>query len=310
MAKSHTKSTRASGSRSPSTGRRPPARRRPVWPIVLAALAVIALVAIVLAAGSGNDDDKASGVGGFIGGDLHSVVAMPDGRVYVGGHDGVTVTTDSGHTWRQVDTLAHADAMGWGTDGRTVFVSGHPGLNRSDDDGATFRRTNDGLPDTDVHSFGAGAAVLYAAGPGIGVAASTDDGKTWEQRSTESGRSFFGRILVDPADADHVVAADAQGGPVASNDGGRSWQTLGGLPAATWISSPDASLETLVASGPAGAARSRDGGRTWEPLRLPAEAQLVEAAPGDGQHLFAAGLADTKARLWSSTDGGSTWSAA
>ena len=111
MAKSRTKSTRASGSR-PSTGRRPPARRRPLWPIALGAIALVAVVAVVVVASGGNGDDKTqSSAGGFIGGDLHSVVAMPDGRVYVGGHDGVTVTTDRGHTWRQVDTLAHADAM-------------------------------------------------------------------------------------------------------------------------------------------------------------------------------------------------------
>lgn len=296
--------------------RRPPARRPPppaatsrrnLSPLALAATAVVAgvLVVLVVALTRGNGNTGTSASGAFIGGDLHSIVAMSDGRVYVGGHDGVAVTSDDGRTWTQVGSLARADAMGWGAQGNTVFVSGHPGLNRSDDNGATFRRTNTGLPDTDVHSFGAGATTLYGAGPRLGVVTSTDGGRSWQRRTTGAGQAFFGRILVDPTDDAHLLAADVQSGPVESRDGGRSWHPLGGLPAA-WLSSPDG-LRTLLLSGGGRAARSNDGGRTWQPIRLPAGAQLVEATPGDGQHLYAAGLADKNARLWTSTDGGATW---
>ena len=272
---------------------------------VVAAVVIIgAVVLIVVTRGGGNDG--ATGTDGFVGGDLHSVVALPDGRVFVGGHDAVTVSQDGGRSWTQVATLAHADAMGWGQRATTLFVSGHPGLNRSDDHGSTFRRTNGGLADTDMHSFGAGASTLYGAGPRLGVVASTDDGRTWQQRSPNAGQAFFGRMLVDGADDQHLFATDVQAGPVESRDGGRSWSSLTGLRGASWLSSPDGG-HSLLASGSGSAARSLDGGRTWQALQLPAGAMLVEAAPGDARRVYAAGLSGNDARLWVSSDGGANW---
>jgi photosystem II stability/assembly factor-like uncharacterized protein len=304
MAKSRTKNKQRRTT--PARGRRPTQpRTRRRSPLAGAAIVIVIAIVLVFALTRGGDNGSSPASGAFVGGDLHSLVAMPDGRVYVGGHDGVAVTRDDGRTWRQVDTLAHADAMGWGQHDGTLFVSGHPGLNRSSDDGATFQRANAGLPDTDMHSFGAGRSTLYGAGPRLGVVASTDVGRSWQQRAADAGNAFFGRILVDPDDDNHLIAADAQAGPVESRDGGRSWQPLDAPPAA-WLSSPDGG-RTLLASGGGNATRSTDGGRTWQALRLPDGALLVEAAPGDGQHLYAAGLTGTDARLWTSSDGGATW---
>jgi photosystem II stability/assembly factor-like uncharacterized protein len=283
----------------------------PAAVIIGLAFAVAVAVTFVIIAATGGDGGTQRGSspsGAFVGPDLHSLVAFDDGRIYVGGHNGVAISRDHGRTWRQVETLANADAMGWGQQQDAVFVSGHPGLNRSDDDGVSFRRINEGLPDTDMHSFGAGRAVLYGAGPNLGVVASTDRGQTWAQRSAGTGQAFFGRMIVDSADDDHVIAADARVGPVESRDGGRTWQSLGGPPA-TWLSSPH-SGRTLFASGGGTAVRSTDGGGTWTPMRLPTGAQLLEAVPGNATKLFAAGLDGTNAKLWSSTDGGVTWAAA
>ena len=196
--------------------------------------------------------------------------------------------------------------MGWGFVGDVVWVSGHPGLNRSDDGGRTFQRINTGLPNTDVHAFGAGASTLYGASPAVGVFASTDDGGTWEVRTNAVGQSFFGRIVVDPADAEHVLAADASNGPVESRDGGRTWRRLGGLRAAAWLSA-STDVGFLVASGPAGTAQSRDGGSTWSPLRTPKGALLVEADPNKPGSLYAASNVKGRARVWSSDDDGFTW---
>lgn len=309
--------------------RRAPAKRRPAprgrqvsrtsrrsrpSPRMIAALAVLvflvaAVLLVALTRGDSNPATASAPATGSaqIGGDLHSVVAVADGRVYVGGHAAVALTKDGGRTWSEVPTLANADAMGWGVQGRTIFVSGHPGINRSDDDGATFRRANGDLRSTDVHGFGAGPGVLYAAGPGIGVAASTDGGTTWQPRSSDTGRAFFGRILVDQANGDHLIAADAQKGAVASTDGGRTWRALGGSGGAVWVSSPDGAMRTLLVSGSGGAVISTDGGGTWAPLRLPAGASLVEAVPGQPTHLLAAGLQGAGARLWTSNDSGATW---
>ena len=246
--------------------------------------------------------------GRFIGGDLHSLVVSPTdpSRLFVGGHEAVTTSRDAGQSWRAVRSLEDADAMGWGFAGDTVWVSGHPGLNRSEDGGRTFQRTNAGLPNTDVHAFGAGPSILYGASPAVGVFASTDDGKTWEVRSDEVGHGFFGRIVVDPVDADHVLAADAANGAVESRDGGRTWTRLGGQRSAGWLSA-STDLTQLVASGPDGVRRSTDGGATWRRIRVPKRALLVELHVDEPDVLYAAANVDGRARVWVSRDGGLTW---
>ncbi len=267
---------------------------------------VIFGAALVMSRDGGTPGSPSTGA--VVGGDLHSLVVDPTNpeRLFVGGHQAVSTSSDGGRTWEAVSSLANADAMGWAFSTEAVYVSGHPGLSRSTDGGRTFHRHNQGLPDTDLHAFGAGAGILYGASPGAGVFASADGGQTWQVRSKEAGQSFFGRMVVDPADADHVVAADARAGVVESSDGGRTWRRLGASPAAAWLSAAGAGLESLVASGARGAARSDDGGRTWTPLQLPEGATLVEAAPTPGL-LYAAGHEEDSAVIWASRDGGRTW---
>ncbi len=289
---------------------RDPARRgswvsqNRVW--VLAAVVLVAGAALVLAT-AGGDDEAAAGA--FVGGDLHSLVVDPANpqRLFAGGHQAVSVSHDGGATWRQVPSLENKDAMGWGFTDDAIYVSGHPGLSRSTDGGETFTMANEGLPDTDVHAFGAGEAVLYGASPAVGLFASDDGGNTWEVLTNEAGHAFFGRILVDPQNDQHMLAADVQSGVVASGDGGRTWDQRGGLPSAMWISAAPGGLETLVASGGGEAMRSGDGGRSWEPLRLPEGALLVELG-ADPDTMYAAGLDGTVATVWVSQDGGTTWS--
>jgi hypothetical protein len=271
---------------------------------------VIVVIFLLTRGGEGSDTGTTEA---FVGGDLHSLVADPANpdRLFVGGHQAVAVSSDAGKTWSAVPTLRDADAMGWGFTGDTVWVSGHPGLNRSSDGGRTFTRANSGLPDTDLHAFGAGPSVLYGASPAVGLFASTDDGRTWTTRAGGAGRSFFGRILVDPADQDHLVAADARSGPVESRDGGRSWRSLGGpVGGATWVSWAGEGASVLVASGGKGAAISADGGASWNTLDLPAGVTVVEASRKDAQVLYAAGLSGTSARVWVSRDGGRRWATA
>ena len=268
---------------------------------------VAAAVTIPLAlAGCGSDSLRSAveSAGGVTGGDFHSLVADPAvaGRIYVGGHTAVSRSDDFGKTWTSVEALVNADAMGWAIGPDTMWVSGHPGLTKSVDGGVTFTGHNEGLPDTDVHALGAVDEVLYAAGPGIGVAQSSDGGTSWTTLTDASGQAFFGRILIDPTDAEHLIAADVQNGAVASQDGGRTWAPLGTDPAA-WVSSPDGSRTLYVSGGPA-AQRSSDGGKTWETLTIPPGATLVEATAGS----LYAGVHDSESvTVWVSADDGVTW---
>jgi len=234
--------------RPPAAGRRPTTARRPAptkrpsrrpFALAAAAAAVVA-IAIAVVATLGGDDDGDDDVAtpaaasAITGGDFHSLVADPTtpGRLFAGGHENVSVSTDNGRTWSEVEALRDADAMGWGFTDSAVYVSGHPGLNRSTDGAGSFERVNDGLPGTDVHAFGAGATTLYGAAAGVGVFSSTDRGATWTTVSADPGAAFFGRILVNADDEQHLVAADARTGPVESTDGGRTWAPLdAGIPA-------------------------------------------------------------------------------
>ncbi len=270
-------------------------------PLAVAALA-IALGAT--ACGGSTTPPETASAGGATGGDFHSLVADPtvSGRIFVGGHTDVSRSDDSGRTWAAVPALNDADAMGWGVESSAMWVSGHPGLNLSVDGGVTFERRNSGLPDTDVHAFGSAGQTLYAAGPGLGVVGSANGGTSWAPLSSAAGQSFFGRILIDPADAGHLIAADVQNGASESNDGGRTWTPLGTQPA-SWVSSADG-LSTLFASGGTVAERSRDGGRTWEPMTIPVGATLVEATFGT---LYAGVHDGESVTIWVSVDDGISW---
>ena len=282
--------------------------RRGWWAAAGLGVLVAVILVVQLGGGESSSDGPASegASAGVVGGDFHSLVADPTtpGRLFVGGHTAVSVSTDGGRTWSAVASLAGADAMGWAITADAVYVSGHPGINRSNGGIGSFSRANAGLPDTDVHALGAGAGVMYAAGPSNGVLASADGGRTWERRSTSAGPAFFGRILVDEANEENLVAADARSGAMASSDGGRTWRSLGGPPGAAWVSRGPAGL---VVSGPKGAARSVDGGQTWAELVLPQGASLVEADPTDPDTLYAGIHDGAGVRVLVSRDGGGQW---
>lgn len=262
--------------------------------------------------GGGSEDPVAeSASGGLTGGDFHSIAVDPSNpeRIFVGGHQAVSESTDAGATWSEIPALRDADAMGWAFTNDNVYVSGHPGLTVSVDQAGSFELSNDGLSDTDLHALGGTDSMLYAAGPGVGVSVRTEPDGQWEQRTAQAGQSFFGRILVDPTEPDSLIAADAANGVAASADGGRTWELLSsGLESATWLSRSGPDGEIIVASGGAGASLSSDGGTTWEPLAVPPGASLVELSPGDADTMYAGIHDGERVRVSTSSDGGRTWS--
>jgi hypothetical protein len=286
---------------------KPPRRRaRPTTWIGVAAVGAVALAAFLLIRGGGGESSPTRP---FVGGDLHSLVTDPanPSRLFVGGHHGVASSTDGGKTWRQVDSLEGADAMGWAFSGERVLVGGHPGLFVSADGGKTFEHRNEGLPATDIHALGAADGVIYAASPQLGVFASLDGARTWEVRTQEAGFSFMGGILVDAEDPEHLVAPDMSAGAVESTDGGRTWRALGGAPGAMWVSWDRQDTRHIVVSATDQAAVTTDGGRTWEPLQVPEGASLVETSPQYPRTLYAAVHDGDAAVVWVSRDGGATW---
>jgi photosystem II stability/assembly factor-like uncharacterized protein len=275
---------------------------------MLTGLAIVG-IAVALTVFLTSDDGSPPSVRPFVGGDLHSLAIAPSAseRLYVGGHEGVAVSTDDGRTWRQIESLAGADAMGWAFTEDRVLVGGHPGLFVSADGGRTFRQENDGLPATDIHALGAGPGVIYVASPQLGVFASTDGGFSWEMRTDQVGQGFMGTILVDPENPDRLIAPDMRAGAVESKDGGRSWRVLGGVEDAMWVSWDARDTDNIIVSGMGRAALTRDGGRSWKPLSVPAGVSAVEVSAVDPNTFFAAVLEGTEAVVWVSLDAGGTW---
>ncbi len=251
--------------------------------------------------------DSADAAGAYVGGDLHSVT-VADGRLFVGGHDGVASSTDQGQHWVQVTSLSGADAMGWAVTPGAILVGGHTGLFRSTDGGLSFA-TADGLGQvTDVHALGAAADTVYLASPQAGLLASSDGGSTWQLRNTSVGQAFMGTIMVDPKNPNHLVAPDMQHGVVTSSDGGRTWTALGGPEGTMSVAWDPTNIQRIVAVGMGGGAVSSDGGRTWAELELPQGTSVVTFS-ADGTTLYAGALDGQTARISTSTDGGTTWTA-
>lgn len=276
------------------------------------AVGLVVLVGIAFALRSDETDVPGAGASvshPVVGDDLHSLVVDPDDpdKIFIGSHQGVSVSSDGGATWEAIESLDGADAMGWGFTDDTILVGGHPGLSVSSDGGETFEQKNDGLPLTDVHALGASGDTIYVGLAGAGLFASSDGGGSWETRSDEFGGSFMGRIHVDASDDQHLLAPDMQGGVVQSNDGGRTWEPLGDIAGAMWVSWAADDTERIVAATQAGAVISTDGGRSWEPLEVPEGASIVEFSPHDPEVLFAAVHEPPEATVYVSRDGGDTW---
>jgi hypothetical protein len=293
----------------PRRGRTQPWYRRYGLPL---AVGLVAVAIPLIALRAGQPDAPGPGVASsnpVVGGDLHSLVVDPTdpNTLYIGSHQGVSVSTDRGKTWRVEATLNGADAMGWAFTDEAILVGGHPGIAVSTDGGATFEPRNEGLPSTDVHALGSGDEIIYAGLAGVGTLASTDDGQSWEMRSDQVGGAFMGRIQVDSSDEEHLLAPDMQAGAVESTDGGRSWEALGGVSGAMWVSWDQADTDHIIVTGQGSAAVSPNGGKSWESLEIPVGTSIVEFSPHDPKLLFAAVLEAPEASVYVSRDGGATW---
>ncbi len=290
----------------PTQSPRAPRRR---WGLAVAGGAAV----VALAAGGfwvngrGGDSAPNPAAGAYVGGDLHTLT-VADGRLYVGGHDGVAVSTDGGQNWSPMTSLRGADAMGWAVTPAGTFAGGHPGLFRSTDGGSTFTKAGGLGQVSDVHALGAAGSTAYLASPQAGLLASNDGGLTWQPRNTDIGRSFMGTILVDPANPQRLVAPDMQSGLVTSNDGGTTWKSLGGPGGAMAAAWDPTNTQRLVAIGMNGGAISSNGGRTWTDLTLPAGTSAATFS-ADGKTLYGAALDGDTARISASSDAGTTWTA-
>lgn len=228
--------------------------------------------------------------------------------LFIATHGGLWIAP-RGQTKAQRVGRSQQDVMGFSVRGSDRFIgSGHPdpsgptrppqlGLIASRDRGKTWRNVSLS-GEADFH-------VLESTGPRIygfdgtqgRLMVSSDDGRSWQQRTPPAG--IFA-LAIDPADRDRVVVSTARG-VFTSPNAGRSWRLvdarLAGLLA--W---PHA-RELYLIDGQGQPRLSRDGGREWQTTGSSIGGQPA-AFIAAGTDLYAA-LDDATVKR--STNGGRTW---
>ncbi len=186
---------------------------------------------------------------------------------------------------------------------------------------------------------------FYFGGAGGGVWRTDDAGRTWRSLFDQGGAASIGALAVAPSDPNTLYVGAGQPEPrydvtagegvYKSNDGGRTWTSLG-LAATKYIGriwvDPRSADTVLVAAqghffGPnpeRGVYRSVDGGKTWaQTLKIDDDTGVQDLAsdPADPDVIFAAAwqvrqypwqsyftpAAGMESAIYKSTDGGRSW---
>jgi photosystem II stability/assembly factor-like uncharacterized protein len=247
--------------------------------------------------------------------------------------DGVTLSTDGGHTWSPqvagLAALAVTELMASPLRPRTVYAealsssSPFPGnSHRSQNRGRTWSTLAATGLEFEMLTQDPHAGVLYATGyyPGIGpntVWKSTDDGASWAAATTSAGFGLSG-LAADPRASGSLWALGLpDSGPAAflvhSTDGGAAWSIVNQLddPPQSSISAGGVFLAHaragmlyfLLRSGRLFA--SSDDGVTLSPAQPASPVIDLVLDPTHVGVLYAA-TTDTHP-LWRSTDGGTAW---
>ncbi|MER7445206.1 WD40/YVTN/BNR-like repeat-containing protein [Micromonospora avicenniae] len=194
------------------------------------------------------------------------IFAAAAGNLFVpGGERGVYLSEDGGQNWRRAlappnPTTGATEVVIDPSNPRRVYAAmwdhlrephqrtyGGPGssLWRSDDGGRNWQRMTNGLPtDADQGRWGLALAPndprrLYAyvgtaLGPFRAFFRSDDGGDSWTQTPVTAGQAsqstfswWFGKLFVDPSDADHVFLTGVN--LMRSTNGAQSFSSVGGV---------------------------------------------------------------------------------
>ena len=270
----------------------------------MAAVAVVAVVAVALFAFISRPSSTLKPLASLKTADAHSLTFVGDDPQHLmfGHHDGILETTDGGRTWTAL--AAHEDAMGMSSaTGGSIIIAGHDVFSASADGGRTWAGIATDLPGLDIHGFARDPVDpkhMWAALATGGLWESRDDGLHFAQ---VYGENVLVPVAMMGPSGPRLVAV-AAAGLVQSDDGGRTWVTLGD-PGLYPIVSLAATFDgrVLIAGGPDGLRRSDDGGRTWRDPGFPRDAFAV-AISNDGRTVA---VVTHTAEFFRSDDGGGSW---
>ena len=251
------------------------------------------------------------------------------------GEAGVGAQVTDG-TWRAAPGLEGGRITALTVDPRhpeTVFAATlDAGIFKSANGARKWRQLN--LPSAvsrvDALAIAAGDPQTIYAGTSRGVLKTTDGGRGWQATSsdllgketaeTRAHRLIEGyvyTVAVDRRDADIAYAGTWEKGVFKTEDGGRSWRSIGpeGVAVSTLALDPRDS-ETVYAGlteaiggfgliKSAGVIKSTDGGATWHPAGM--RGSRVSALALDAKHPETV-LAGTEHNgIFKTTDGGASW---
>jgi len=289
------------------------------------------------------------------------LLAIAGGEAYAAGHEGLPqwrfVGPDritNGQTMGQSRVVCSgrigAIAIDPANVNHLLVGSGAGGIWESLDRGATWAPRGDTMPTltTGAITFDPGNArnntnIAYAGTGegdsywffGQGMLRSADGGTTWgllggravQADGTEipggpfDGTGFY-RIIVDPADSQHILAGvnglPATGGLYETTDGGNNWTRLIAAMDCFDISMQPGGGQAaeVFAATDSGLRRSTDGGHTWAAQALPGAPAsctrlAVSISPADPTVVYAFGASGGTPYLWrrSLVNNTSTWQA-
>ena len=283
----------------------PPRRRRPSRIIVGAtAVAVVTLglaAFLVLRASS-----SAAPVpwATFRSEDVHSLafVGGDPQHLLFGHHGGLEETRDGGRTWLQLPVRDDAMSMSPASDA-SIVIAGHEVFIASRDGGQTWAPIRGDLPGLDIHGFTrdpGDPTRMWAYLATGGLWESTNFGAHWTRVRDDN---VLYPTAVKAGATTRLFGVDVNGLSV-SEDGGRTWTTLGSpptYPMTGFAASADGSV--VYAGATDGLFRSSDGGRSWSKTGYSGSAFAVATSP-DGQTVA---LVSRQTEFFRSSDGGSTW---
>jgi len=244
----------------------------------------------------------------------HALVVDPadPNRLYLTFVRGIMHSTDGGMTWTQLRTskavvgttlIAAAHRPGG-----PLFVGGPGTLKRSADGGKTWQpiTPTQGVDIRGLAVDPTDGRRLYALVRGAGVVSTSDDGATWAAAGGALPPLAYG-LWVVAADPTVLVTTDrADGGLLASADGGATWAPLPTSGATgEWRAVVRGAAGLLFAATADGLFRSGDGGASWRTLGPFKTLVTVADAPGDDQVIYA--ITPGQFNVYRSKDGGATW---
>ena len=244
--------------------------------------------------------------GGADFGHIHGLgVSSDDRTLFVATHNGLHSVPRGSRTPELVGDT-RKDVMGFSVVSPERFVgSGHPapdedlppnlGLIESRDRGKTWKSISLS-GEADFHVLRSSGDRVYGFDGRRGLLASTDGGRSWDERATPA--PLFD-LALDPRSPERLIAATEQG-LFSSPDGGKTWRPVNAQIAGllAWPSRN----ELYLVDGSGQVQRSSDGGRSFTAAGSAGGQPVAFISHQDDLYVA---LSDNTVRR--STDGGASW---